>query len=85
MTLTHVLDLFVKAWQDQEDSRRRKEEEDASLYRYKDQTHLDERTEEEKEEEDFREAFPSFQDVSKYLLLFIIAFHLLLAVFFCCV
>ncbi|XP_070191391.1 midasin-like isoform X1 [Littorina saxatilis] len=61
-TLTHVLDLFVKAWQDQEDRRRQKEEEEASLYRFKDKQHGDERTEEEKEEEAFRKAFPSFRD-----------------------
>ena len=66
MTLTHILDLFVKAWQEQEERRRQKEEEEAALYRFKDRSHGDGRTEEEKEEDAFREAFPSFRDVRKF-------------------
>ncbi|XP_076466261.1 midasin-like [Babylonia areolata] len=62
LTLTNILSLFVKAWQDQEDQRRQKEEEEAALFRYKDRTHGEEKTEEEKEEEAFRRAFPSYRD-----------------------
>lgn len=64
-TLTHILDLFVKAWQEQEERRRQKEEEEAALYHFKDRSHGDSRTEEEKDEDAFREAFPSFRDVRK--------------------
>lgn len=61
--LVHILDLFVRAWRDQEEHRRQREEEEGSLYRIKEKMHGDDRTEKEREEADFREAFPSFHAV----------------------
>ncbi|XP_048240547.1 midasin-like [Haliotis rufescens] len=60
-TLSRLFELFVRAWQEQEEARRRKEEEKQALYRYKSQTHGDDRSDEQKEEEDFRASFPSFE------------------------
>ncbi|XP_050394421.2 midasin [Patella vulgata] len=61
LTLSNLFGAFVSAWQDQEDRRRKKEAEDASLYRFRSKTHGDERTEEEKEEAEFKSSFPSFE------------------------
>ncbi|XP_046580015.1 midasin-like [Haliotis rubra] len=62
-TLSRLFELFVRAWQEQEEARRRKEEEEQALFRYKAQTHGDDRSEEQKEEEDFRASFPSYEKV----------------------
>ncbi|XP_067673927.1 midasin-like [Haliotis asinina] len=60
-TLSRLFELFVRAWHEQEEARRRKEEEEQALFRYKTQTHGDDRSEEQKEEEDFRASFPSYE------------------------
>ncbi|OPL33719.1 hypothetical protein AM593_08504, partial [Mytilus galloprovincialis] len=60
-TLSKLLDQFVETWQQQEERRRQKEEEDDCLYRYKAQLHGDERMEAEKEEDEFKQNFPSFE------------------------
>lgn len=62
-TLSKLLDQFVETWQQQEERRRQKEEEDDCLYRYKAQLHGDERMEAEKEEDEFKQNFPSFEQV----------------------
>ena len=62
-TLSKLLDQYVVAWQQQEERRKQKEEEEACLYRYKSEVHGDERKEEEKEEAEFRQNFPSFEKV----------------------
>ncbi|KAK3603576.1 hypothetical protein CHS0354_028005 [Potamilus streckersoni] len=66
-TLSIILRLVISSWEAAEDRRRRAEEENASLYRYKSQTHGDERNDEAIEEEEFRESFPvyleSYQDL----------------------
>ena len=59
-----VFDLFTKAWEGQEERRRQKEAEEAAMYKYKETTHGDERSEQEIEEEEFREAYPTFDKVS---------------------
>ena len=63
MTLTHILEKFVLSWQQEEQKRREAEDEAASLYRFKSQVHGDERSEEEKLEQEFRENFPLFEQV----------------------
>ena len=63
MTLTHILEKFVLSWQQEEQKRRAADEEAASLYRFKSQVHGDERSEEERLEQEFREAFPLFEKV----------------------
>jgi midasin len=60
MTLTKILEMYVLSWQQAEEERKAKEEEDAVLYRYKSQVHGDERSEEEQQEADFQENFPQF-------------------------
>nr|KAG5703289.1 hypothetical protein BaRGS_025531 [Batillaria attramentaria] len=60
--MTHVLDLFVCAWREQEERRRQKEEEEAALFHFKEKTHGDFRTEAEKEEVNFKESFPSYHE-----------------------
>ncbi|XP_055890090.1 midasin-like isoform X2 [Biomphalaria glabrata] len=61
MTLTHILDDFTHAWTQQEELRKCKEAEKSSLFVYKDEIHGDTRSEKEKEEADFRAAYPSFE------------------------
>ena len=65
--LSRVFDLFVSAWSEQEERKRLKEREDESLYRYKNQVHGDERSEEEILEADFKSSFPTFEKVSVVL------------------
>ncbi|KAH3728947.1 hypothetical protein DPMN_054910 [Dreissena polymorpha] len=62
MTLTHILDMYVSSWKHEEAARKVKEAEEASLYRYKTETHGDERSEEEQLEADFLQNFPSFNE-----------------------
>ena len=63
-SLSSVLAQFAIAWQEQEERRRQKEEEEGALFKYKEKTHGDERSEKEKEEADFRASYPSFEKVS---------------------
>ncbi|ESP03976.1 hypothetical protein LOTGIDRAFT_230254 [Lottia gigantea] len=62
-TLSNLFTTFVTAWQDQETRRREKEAEDASLYRYRSKNHGDEKTDEDKDEAEFKSSFPSFENV----------------------
>lgn len=66
-TLSKLLNQFVMAWQLQEERRKQKEEEEACLYRYKAEVHGDERKEEEREEAEFQQNFPSFDKVRHLL------------------
>ncbi|GFR95392.1 midasin, partial [Elysia marginata] len=60
-SLMSVLAQFASAWQEQEERRRQKEAEEGALYKYKEKTHGDERSEKEIEEADFRASYPSFE------------------------
>ncbi|XP_041350636.1 midasin-like [Gigantopelta aegis] len=59
--LSRVFDLFVSIWSEQEERKRQKEIEDESLYRYKDQVHGDERSEQEIQDDEFKSSFPTFE------------------------
>ena len=63
IALTNILEKFVLSWQQEEQRKMEKEEEEASIYRFKSQVHGDERSEEERLEQDFREIFPLFDQV----------------------
>ncbi|XP_035825952.1 midasin isoform X2 [Aplysia californica] len=58
--LFRVFDLFAQAWTAQENRRRQREAEKAALFRYKEETHGDERSEAEREEAEFKAAYPTF-------------------------
>ncbi|CAG5129149.1 unnamed protein product, partial [Candidula unifasciata] len=60
-TLSGILHRFTSAWAEQEERRKQKEAEESALFKYKEQIHGDERSENEKEEADFRAAYPSFE------------------------
>lgn len=67
--LNHLLGVFVSLWGEQEASRRLKEEEDSSLYRYKGATFGQELTEDELNEQDFRKAFPHYEQVTAHKII----------------
>ncbi|XP_038059884.1 midasin-like [Patiria miniata] len=56
-----VLDSITVSWRQAEDAARRRQEEQASLYKYKAKTHGDGLTDEERDEREFRQSFPSFE------------------------
>uniref|UniRef100_UPI00398F5005 midasin isoform X2 n=1 Tax=Pristiophorus japonicus TaxID=55135 RepID=UPI00398F5005 len=58
--LRHICQAMVNAWDEQEERRRVKEEQEASLYRYKSKQHGSGLTEEEEEEREFRQNFPQY-------------------------
>ena len=64
LCVMRILDHFASSWSAQEDRRRMKEAEESALYKYKEQTHGDERSDQEREEEEFRQAYPTFEKVS---------------------
>ena len=58
-----ILDSIVASWRLAQDVVKRKEEEAASLYKFKSKTHGDGLTDEQREEREFRQRFPSFEKV----------------------
>lgn len=62
-SLNQILGRFVLSWRQQEELRSQKEAAD-SLYKYRTKVHGDERDNDAIEEDEFRETFPSFQQVS---------------------
>ena len=62
--LSQVFGLYANSWQTTLDEKREKAAEKESLYKYKSQIHGTELTEEQQEEIEIREAFPSFEEVS---------------------
>ncbi|XP_070579649.1 LOW QUALITY PROTEIN: midasin-like [Ptychodera flava] len=58
--LKQLLDAVVTSWKEAEEEARRKEEEEAQLYKYRVKEHGDGLTEEEREEQEFRRSFPTF-------------------------
>ncbi|KAH9525008.1 hypothetical protein Btru_000088 [Bulinus truncatus] len=60
-TLSNVLDNFTNAWTRQEEQKKLKETEKSALFKYKDECHGDERSDREKEEADFKAAYPTFE------------------------
>ena len=65
-TLSRLFHLYVGAWRRAEREREERERERESLYRYKSQAHGDGLTEEEREERDMRENFPTFEQVRAF-------------------
>lgn len=63
MTLSSILNMYSTAWVEQEDRRKQKEAEESALYKYKEQIHGDERSEKEREEAEFKAAYPTFEKV----------------------
>ena len=66
--LSHVFSLYANSWQATVDAKREKEMEKESLYKYKSQTHGTELTEEQLEEIEIRQTFPSFDQVPSLIL-----------------
>ena len=62
-TMSRLFHLYVSAWQRAEKERTEREVERESLYRYKSQAHGDGLSEEEREEREMRESFPTFDQV----------------------
>ncbi|KAH9525003.1 AAA ATPase midasin [Bulinus truncatus] len=60
-TLSNVLDNFTNAWTRQEEQKKLKEAQKSALFKYKDECHGDERSEREREEADFKAAYPTFE------------------------
>ncbi|KAL4232858.1 AAA ATPase midasin [Mactra antiquata] len=60
ITFTKILETYVSSWQQAEEEKKLREEQEASLYRYKSQTHGDERSEEEQLEAEFKQYYPEF-------------------------
>ncbi|XP_067841398.1 midasin [Heptranchias perlo] len=56
----HICQAIVNAWDEQEECRRVKEEQQASLYKYKSKQYGSGLSEEEEEEREFRENFPQY-------------------------
>jgi membrane protein involved in colicin uptake len=59
--LTDLLTLSATTWQQQEAEARRRDEEKSSLYRYK--SHGEELKEEERDEVERRQMFPTYEQV----------------------
>ena len=54
------------SWQQEEEARKAKEEDEASMYKYKSQVHGDERSEEEQLEAELKATFPQYQQVHSF-------------------
>ena len=61
--LLHVFSLYANSWQAAEDAKRVREAEKESLFKYKSQSHGIDLTEDEQEEIEIRQTFPSFEQV----------------------
>ena len=61
--LSRLFHTYVAAWRNAEEIQKEREEEQASLYRYKTQTHGDAHTEEERDQAEIEQQFPSFEQV----------------------
>ena len=66
--LSRVFSLYANSWQATIDAKKEKEVEKESLYKYKSQTHGTELTEEQLEEIEIRQTFPSFDQVLSLIL-----------------
>ncbi len=61
--LSHILGLYVNSWQTAEETRKQRELEQESLYKFRSKTHGTDLTEEQQEYVEMREAFPTFEKV----------------------
>ena len=66
--LSRVFSLYANSWQAVVDTEKEREMEKESLYKYKSQTHGTELTEEQLEEIEIRQKFPSFDQVQSLIL-----------------
>jgi UV DNA damage repair endonuclease len=63
--LQHLLHAFVKSWHAAEARRKAKEAEKESLFKYKETVHGDESTQEERDQREIKQLFPSFDKASR--------------------
>ena len=61
--LSDLFHQYVTVWHKAEQRRREKDEEQANLYKYKDKVHGDTLTEDERNQKEIEEAFPTFEQV----------------------
>jgi len=61
--LTSIFHHYVNIWRQREEARRQREEEEKSLYRYRTETFGDLLTEEQRDENEIKQMFPSFEQV----------------------
>lgn len=61
--LDQLLQIYVRSWQVAETKRKEKEAEKESLYKYKDRKHGDGSTEEQRDQREIQQLFPTFQQV----------------------
>jgi len=62
--LSSLFHQYVKVWWKAEQRRREKEEEESNLYKYKDRTHGESMTEEERNQLEMEQRFPTFDQVT---------------------
>ncbi|XP_035663677.1 midasin-like [Branchiostoma floridae] len=60
--LRHILQSYVLRWQEGREQDKEKEQEEASLYKWKSKTHGDSLTEEQQEEREIRQQFPGYEE-----------------------
>ncbi|CAH1229365.1 MDN1 [Branchiostoma lanceolatum] len=60
--LRHILQSYVLQWQEGREQDKEKEQEEASLYKWKSKTHGDSLTEEQQEEREIRQQFPGYEE-----------------------
>ncbi|XP_078699924.1 midasin-like [Branchiostoma floridae x Branchiostoma belcheri] len=60
--LRHILQAYVLRWQEGREQDKEKEQEEASLYKWKSKTHGDSLTEEQQEEREIRQQFPGYEE-----------------------
>ncbi|XP_078617566.1 midasin-like [Branchiostoma floridae x Branchiostoma japonicum] len=60
--LRHILQSYVLRWQEGRELDKEKEQEEASLYKWKSKTHGDSLTEEQQEEREIRQQFPGYEE-----------------------
>ncbi|XP_033116850.1 midasin-like [Anneissia japonica] len=67
--LTAIFSTFVNSWQDAQEAAKKLAEEEESLFRFKARVHCEEATDEEQEEMEIKQSFPSFdQDFADLII-----------------
>ena len=69
--LFQLLGTFVSEWQRAEQEKQQKKEEEESLFKFKTITHGDELTEEQRDELEIQQQFPSFDQVQNQGVFFL--------------
>ena len=70
--LQGILGSFVSHYHQAEMAAKQREEEEASLYKYRSRSHGDGMTDEQLEEKELRESFPSFEKVCWIFFLYLV-------------